>query len=177
MGVLTEARTGSLQLIHSAPEQDDVASVWFCGKCAVREDDRWVPAPVTRVCRRCGLGLLLETRVDICPDPADAFLIVDASLTVQALSSGAERLLDISEPEAIDRPVTDLLVPANSENPDPGEFIRSITEAATGFEEPKTVFVRPCNTFGVRMRTVIGACGPPRAALIVLKGQTTLRSI
>ena len=30
-------------------------------------------------------------------------------------------------------------------------------------------FVRPWNTFGVRMRARIATCGPPRAALIVLE--------
>jgi hypothetical protein len=34
--------------------------------------------------------------------------------------------------------------------------------------EPLHAFVRPANTFGVRVRARITACGPPRAALIVL---------
>ncbi len=177
MSVLTEAKTGSLRLVHSAPETES-ESVWFCGKCALQTDSAWLPTPNSRVCRRCGLGLLLEARADVCPQPSDAFLIVDATLSVQALSSGAERLLGLSEPDAINRPVAELLTPATSENPDTGGFVRSITDAATGLEDPQTVFLRPRNTFGVRMRTVIGACGPPRAALIVLKGcQPALRSI
>ena len=37
-------------------------------------------------------------------------------------------------------------------------------------QDPDTAraFVRPWNTFGVRMRARIATCGPPRAALIVL---------
>ena len=34
--------------------------------------------------------------------------------------------------------------------------------------EPVHAFVRPWNTFGVRLRARIAPCGPPRAALVVL---------
>src|SRR5579875_3586310 len=90
--MLTRSSASTLRLVHSAPAEP-VETVWFCGRCACSTASEAVPAPVARVCQRCGLGLLLETRADVCPEPGDAFLIVDSNLTVQALSSGAERVL------------------------------------------------------------------------------------
>ncbi|HEV2974613.1 MAG TPA: hypothetical protein VGX69_06400, partial [Solirubrobacteraceae bacterium] len=46
---------------------------------------------------------------------------------------------------------------------------RAITSAVEDGGTPATVFVRPWNTFGVRIRARIAACGPPRAALLVLE--------
>jgi len=34
-----------------------------------------------------------------------------------------------------------------------------------------SAFVRPWNTFGVRLRARVASCGPPRAALVVLEHQ------
>jgi hypothetical protein len=34
-----------------------------------------------------------------------------------------------------------------------------------------SAFVRPWNTFGVRLRSRVASCGPPRAALVVLDQQ------
>jgi hypothetical protein len=34
-----------------------------------------------------------------------------------------------------------------------------------------SAFVRPWNTFGVRLRARVASCGPPRAALVVLENQ------
>ena len=44
-------------------------------------------------------------------------------------------------------------------------------------EQPIQVFVRPLNTFGVRMRARIAACGPPRATLILLETPQSLRLV
>ena len=52
------------------------------------------------------------------------------------------------------------------------ESVRSIAAvawAARGEEEVQTVFVRPANLFGVRMRARIVHCGPPQAALLVFE--------
>ncbi len=102
------------------------------------------------------------------PSPRDAFLVVDATLAVQALSRRAERLLDVSEEQAINRPVGELLVAADTEDRARREFSEAIVAAASGAQEPTHVYVRPWNTFGVRMRARVGSCGPPRAALLVL---------
>jgi PAS domain-containing protein len=121
------------------------------------------------VCNSCGLGLLLEAREDVVPSSRDAFLVVDSALLIQAMSREAQSLLGMTEELAIDKPVSELLVPADAEAQGRAGFAQSIVTAADG-RDPDTArcFVRPWNTFGVRMRARIATCGPPRAALIVL---------
>ncbi len=168
MQASTTSRAG-LTLVHSAPDLP-WERAWFCGNCAAAAPLEKAPPPDARVCQICGLGVLLEARADLRPSPRDAFLVVDSTLTVQAVSRRAEQLLDVSEEQAINRPVGELLVPADTEERARREFSRVLVEAATGADEPSHVYVRPWNTFGVRMRARVGACGPPRAALLVLAG-------
>jgi hypothetical protein len=128
------------------------------------------------VCPSCGLGLLLETREDALPEAHEAFLVVDSSLMVQALSAEAQSLLGVEEEEAVDTPVAELLVPADAEAQGRTGFAASIVEAAEGnARESGQGYVRPWNTFGVRMRARIATCGPPRAALVVLESRPRAR--
>jgi PAS domain-containing protein len=112
---------------------------------------------------------MLETREDAVPSSRDAFLVVDSTLLVQAMSREAQSLLGVTEELAIDKPVAELLVPADAEAQGRAGFAASIAMAADG-QDPDTArsFVRPWNTFGVRLRARIATCGPPRAALVVL---------
>jgi PAS domain-containing protein len=142
---------------------------WFCGHCAAPAPGNAAPPPTARVCSSCGLGLLLETRRDIAPSPRDAFLVIDNGLLVQAMSRQAQVVLGLDEAEAINRPVTDLLVTADAEPQSKTAFAAAITSAAAGAEDAVSAFVRPWNTFGVRMRARVAPCGPPRAALVVLE--------
>jgi PAS domain-containing protein len=115
--------------------------------------------------------LLLETREDAVPDARDAFLVVDSQLLVQAMSREAQTLLGLAEEEAVDKPVAELLVPADAESRGRTGFAAAIASAAGGVDpEIARAVVRPWNTFGVRMRARISTCGPPRAALIALDG-------
>jgi PAS domain-containing protein len=152
---------------------------WFCGHCAAPAPSGQPPAPTARVCRSCGLGLLLESRRDVVPTDREAFLVIDSSLLIQAMSRRAQTLLAVSEEEAVNRPVAELLVPADAEAQAAAGFAAAIAEAARGADDPANVFVRPWNTFGVRMRARISSCGPPRAALVVLQGpgQRRLRAV
>jgi hypothetical protein len=115
------------------------------------------------------LGLLLEARADAAPRPQDPFLIVDGSLHVCALSAESEKLLAVAETDVVNRPVTELLTPADAEASGPETLASAIMWAARGEDEPTRVMVRPANVFGVRMPLRVGACGPPRAALLVLE--------
>jgi hypothetical protein len=65
--------------------------------------------------------------------------------------------------------VSELLVPADAEAGRAG-FAAAVAQAAAG-EDPDNsrTFVRPWNTFGVRLRARIATCGPPRAALVVME--------
>jgi hypothetical protein len=150
--------------VLDAPEE----WAWFCGHCAAPPPGGAPPAPVARVCRSCGLGLLLETHLDAVPTSHDAFVVVDARLQVQAMSKRAEHLLTMAEDHAVHRPVSELLVPADAEAGTSG-FAAAVAEAVTGAGDSTSVFVRPWNTFGVRLRVRIAPCGPPRAALLVLE--------
>jgi PAS domain-containing protein len=144
--------------------------LWFCGHCAAPSPNGAAPPPTARVCTSCGLGLLLEAREDVVPSSKDAFLVVDSSLLVQAMSREAQSLLGVTEEAAIDKPVAELLVPADAEAQGRTGFAAAIAIAAEG-NDVDTVrnFVRPWNTFGVRLRARIATCGPPRAALVVLE--------
>jgi hypothetical protein len=112
---------------------------------------------------------LSEARADLVPGRQDAFLMVDGTLSIQAVSRRAEVLLGVGEESAVNRPVAELLVPAAAEARGSGAFAAAIVDAVEGGDVPSHAFVQPWNTFGVRMRARIGACGPPRAALVVLE--------
>jgi hypothetical protein len=157
-----------LRLVPSTAE-DVCPSQWFCGHCGAPPPDNKTPAPPARVCGECGLGLLLEARADAVPRPEDPFLIVDGSLHVCALSAESERLLAVAETDVVNRPVTELLTPADAEASKAESLASAIMWAARGEDEPQRVMVRPANVFGVRMPLRVGACGPPRAALLVLE--------
>jgi PAS domain-containing protein len=118
---------------------------------------------------------MLETRRDIAPNHRDAFLVIDSSLLVQAMSWRAETLLGVTEDSAVNHPVMELLVPADAEAGRPARFAAALAEAASGADEPVSAFVRPWNTFGVRLRARVASCGPPRAALVVLEDQQARR--
>ena len=162
----------ALTLVSSGVHSDaPVDWRWFCGHCAAPSPNGAAPPPTARVCTSCGLGLLLEAREDAVPDGRDAFLVVDSRLLIQAMSREAQTLLGVSEEASIDKPVADLLVPADAEAQGRAGFAAAIAQAADG-QDPDPdhgrAYVRPWNTFGVRMRARIATCGPPRAALIVL---------
>jgi hypothetical protein len=158
----------SLRLVEgSAPHFVEWA--WFCGHCAAPSPGNTPPAPTSRVCRSCGLGLLLETRQDVLPSDRDAFLFVDTALLVQGMSRRAQVLLGTCEEDAVNRQVIDFLVPADAEAQGGSAFAAAIADATAGAETPVSAFVRPWNTFGIRMRARVAPCGPPRAALVVLQ--------
>ncbi len=159
----------ALRLVPGGQEKP-VETTWFCGRCATPSPTSGPPAPAARVCHACGLGLMLETRADLAPARGDAFLVADSSLRVQAMSPAAERLLSVTEDLGVDHPVSELLTPADAEADSRASFASALASAIAGIEEPVSAHVRPWNIFGVRMRAVIVACGPPRGALVVLDG-------
>lgn len=165
------ARSGrpALRLVSAPTEQEAPApSIPFCSHCGARPAAA-SHSPNSRVCGTCGLGLILESGADIAPKAGDAFLVLDRSLSVCAVSQAAERLLATSEPDAVNRHITNLLMPADAEE-DGGETLSlAVAWAARGGGATRTTKVRPANTFGIRLTARIGACGPPRAALLVLE--------
>ena len=156
----------ALTLVREPEPRPSAPPVSFCSHCGARPaaDPR---GPSSRVCGVCGLGLLLEASADTAPAPNGAFLVLDATLSVCAVSAAAEQLLAARETEAVNRHITELVVPADAEAQGPANLAAAVTWAARGDEEPRRVVVRPANTFGVRLGAQISSCGPPRAALLV----------
>ena len=140
----------------------------FCGHCAREPESAPPRAGGSRVCDGCGLGLLLEADPSMAPTPADPFLVADAGQSICAVSSQAESLLGVAEPEAVNRHLNDFIVPADLGNPASYSLSAAVVAAATGSSQPMHIAVRPPDVFGVRHWARIGACGPPSAALIVI---------
>jgi hypothetical protein len=157
-------RRAALRLVQPAPfEPQPIAR--FCGYCGHPPSSA---QPTTRVCDRCGLGLVLETVLEAAPRRGAPFLVLDTALMICAMSAAAQRELAVDETEAVHRHVTDILVAADAE-PDTGASLAEVVvRAARGEGDPTTIAVRPANTFGVFFQARIAPCGPPRAALVVL---------
>lgn len=172
------ARTSSngrpaLRLVASPEAVPTAPSVPFCSHCGTRPfapgNGNAMSSPGSRVCGSCGLGLILEAAEDIAPNAGGAFLVLDRALAVCAVSAGAERLLATSEPDAVNRHVTQLLMPAEAEEDGGDSLSVAVAWAARGDGPIRTTVVRPANTFGIRLTARIAGCGPPRAALLVLE--------
>jgi len=95
--------------------------------------------------------------------------VIDSYSRVQALSVAAERLLHVREQAAVDRPLCEFVVLADTERPQQS-LEQIIAATIDDTDQLYLTQVRPPNTFGVRMSARVGACGPPRAALLVLGG-------
>jgi hypothetical protein len=158
------ARPNLVALPGYAGREPDVL---FCGHCGARPGENGT-TPLSRVCGQCGLGLLVGASPAVAPGPGDAFLLVDGALSVCAVSQDAERILGVSETDAVDERVTDLLLPADCEAAGAESLIHLLVHAARGDGDPARVVVRPAREFGIRFWARIGSCGPPRAALVVL---------
>jgi hypothetical protein len=136
----------------------------FCGHCGAEPQ-----ADIHgRVCDSCGLGVMLTANADAAPGPNDPFMIVDGSLCVCALSRVAEQLLGVEETRAVNRHLSEFLVPADAEAPGADNLMDLVINAASAASETRVAVVRPPDEFGIRFRAQVGACGPPRAALLVL---------
>jgi hypothetical protein len=124
------------------------------------------------VCESCGFGLLLQCAANVAPTAGQPFLVLDQSMSICAVSAGAEELLAALETEAVNRHVTELIVPADAEADARHNLAMAITWAVRGDEAAHKVVVRPANTFGIRLTARIAPCGPPRAALLVFDTRT-----
>jgi hypothetical protein len=158
-----QARSSSLQLVSAAVVEADTES-WFCGRCT---DSTPPKHPLARVCRTCGLGLMLRTDRTSAPSADSPFLIIGQRLTIEAVSLDAERLLAVTELDVVGRPIADVLCGSTADQS--FELGTAIYEAIFEGRRPRTLSVRPLNDFGVRMRARISFCRSPAAALVVLE--------
>jgi hypothetical protein len=112
--------------------------------------------------------MLVAAPADAVPAADAPFLVVDSSLSVCSVSRVAERVLGVGASDAVDRNVTDLLVPADCEASGPESLVNLIVHAARGEGDVRDVVLRPTSEFGIRFWAKIGPCGPPRAAIVTL---------
>jgi hypothetical protein len=159
----------ALRLVTPPEHETPAPVVSFCSHCGARPSQLPEATSNSRVCGACGLGLMLESRADVAPNVGEAFLVLDRSLAVCGLSEAAERLLAASEPDVVNRHVSDLLMPADAEGKNGTSLSTAVAWAAQGDGGTRTTVVRPANTFGIRLTARITSCGPPRAALVVLE--------
>lgn len=157
--------------VEGGENREVAPRIRFCSHCGARPSDGGQALSATeqssRVCSSCSLGLLLETGADVAPEEGGAFIVVDSSLSICAVSGEAERVLATREPDAVNRHITELLAPADAEAQGPANLAVGITWAARGDSAERHVTVRPTNVFGVRLQARIASCGPPQAALLV----------
>lgn len=159
----------ALRVIGSPATAEPGPRVVFCSHCAKTPEGGVLPEVGSRVCTSCNLGLLLDAPEALAPKVKDAFVVVDRSLAVHALSKRAEKLLGMRELDAIDKRITDLLVPADAEAQGPHALSALLVAAASdGGDEVTEAIVRPADEFGVRFAARIGPCGPTPGALVVL---------
>lgn len=165
------ARNGgpALRLVIPVEHEAPAPPVSFCSHCGTRPTQPPAAGSGSRVCGACGLGLILESHADVAPNAGEAFLVLDQSLAVCAVSEAAERLLAASEPDVVNRHVSDLLMPAEAGEKNGASLSTAVAWAARGDGAVRTTVVRPANTFGIRLTARISSCGPPRAALVVLE--------
>ena len=164
--MIGQGRRGQLAAVSPVPAvEEQEPRVQFCSHCGERPESD--SGSASRVCDSCGLGLLLEASNTTAPEKGGAFLVLDSSMSVCAVSSSAEQLLATRETEAVNRHVTEILTPADAEAQGPENLAVAITWAARGDDTRRSVTIRPTNVFGVRMTARIGSCGPPQAALLV----------
>jgi hypothetical protein len=165
----TRTARPALHLVTPLEHEAPAPLVSFCSHCGARPAHPPAVASSSRVCGSCGLGLILESRGDVAPKAGDAFLVLDHSLAICAVSDAAERLLATAEPDVVNRHVSDLLMSADAEGRDGASLSAAVAWAARGDGGTRTTTVRPANTFGIRLTARIASCGPPRAALVVLE--------
>jgi PAS domain-containing protein len=156
----------ALRLIRTAEEARPLKS--FCGHCGAAEAEGAAAHIGSRVCGRCGMGLMLEAAADVAPTPADAFMVVDSRMSVSALSRRCERLLEVAEPDAVGRHLNEFLAPADTDAPEAQSFYAQVLLAATGGAAARTIAVRPTGEFGVRYWARVATCGTSGAALLLL---------
>ena len=164
----TATLTGRPALALVPAPTPEAQPVSFCSHCGNPPEPQHKISP-TRVCPGCGLGLMLQSAEDVAPAPRGAFLVLDHTLSVCAVSAAAERLLAVQETDAVNTPIIRLLVPAEAEGDGRANLAAAITWAARGDGGVTHAVVRPANTFGVRLNVRIAPCGPPRAALLVFE--------
>jgi PAS domain-containing protein len=118
------------------------------------------------------MGLLLQTPHNLAPRSSDPFVVTDGQMRLRAVSELAERLLGVSEVEAVERSLDEFLVPAATSPAAAARLRATLCEVAVspyGSHSPAAAVLQPRDTYGVRHGVRIAPCEPGPAALIVFE--------
>lgn len=163
--------TPRLRALPAAPVAS-VASgtIGFCARCGRGPSPADDPSFPSRVCARCGLGLMLCAEEPARPREGDAFLVADHLGRICALSVRAERRVGLTESEALRLGVDHLLGARGALRE---ELLATVRFACEGEVVTVTRWPRagpPAPEAKTRATCVrVGRCGPPPAALLVFE--------
>jgi len=154
----------------AAPPAPRLERARFCSRCASMGDEpdaHGLPYGFDRVCKRCGMGVMLSAPRKVLAPGAAALVVITREGRISAVSEQAEHLIG-EEAGLLGMPITSAVASAE----DDGQFVRLLARAAGGGREITTTNVLPATPGGgrpARMSAQIASCGPPRAALLVLE--------
>jgi hypothetical protein len=154
----------------AAPRGERPRPIRFCSRCGHPSDEpagRGRPASLERVCRQCGMGLMLTCSRDALPGPAAAFMIVTFELAVSAVSEAGEKIFG-PERALVGASVLDQLTSPMGDD----LLARQLAHAAQRASDPLVLPVRLRAERAGRIGTLaarISTCGPPRAALLTVE--------
>jgi hypothetical protein len=138
----------------------------FCSYCGRPPTGSWVERE-HRVCRRCHLGIVLRTSADTARLTEEPFVIVDGSLTVQAMSGLAELALQIDEPRGVGARLDQLLTGGGGDSPDLD--LGALIMGSLRRPHPDDTFeLRTVRGPETHFTACVSRCGPPPAALVIL---------
>ena len=152
-------------------QRPDVRFCGHCGQPPVEVDIQ----PASRVCERCGLGLMLAAAAAAAPSPDDPFLLVDWPA------------VDLRGQQARGGPAADAPrrsgQPPHHRAPAAGRHRGRRPRVAGEPDRPRRPRrgrdarrrPAPADEYGIRFWARIGPCGPPRAALMVLGDGSSIR--
>jgi hypothetical protein len=151
-------------------EGDRSKPIRFCSRCGhpseepARRQERFARE---RVCRRCGMGMMLSSSRDALPGTAASFLVVTFDLRVSAVSEAGEKIFG-REQSLMGKPLLDLLSSPLGND----QLARHAGQAAQRAREPVVMPVRLASDRARHVGTMaarIATCGTPRAALITVE--------
>jgi hypothetical protein len=142
--------------------------IHFCSRCGQPSDEpAGRPDLRRRICRRCGMGMMLSCSREALPGAAAAFVICTYDLTVTAVSQAGERIFG-KEERVVGNHLLELVTCPLGDD----QLARHAGVAAQRACEPLVMPLRLVSPKTRRVGTLaarIATCGPPRAALVTVE--------
>jgi hypothetical protein len=140
----------------------------FCSRCGhPSEDPPGRLGTDERVCRRCGMGMMLTCGRDALPGAAAAFAVVTFELAVSAVSVAGEKILG-REQSIVGVHLLELLTSPMGDEQLAGQVGRAAQRACEPVVLPVRLRSERAGSVGT-MAARIATCGPPRAALVTVE--------